>query len=134
MRYITINVIYRFLVFFFFKYNSSRNPNYRTLISYESRAWDFIHFSNVPHVVAATRRSIPPPPDISRTRFPELDTRHRRRNPPPLETGRRWRRRPGTRMPRSACERFSRFLAEDVGQRARRGCSCASKNLYIIIW
>lgn len=54
------------------------------------------------------RRSLPPPPpplDISRTRFPELDTRHRRRNPPPLETGRR---RPGTRMPRSACERFSR--------------------------
>jgi len=109
MRCITIIIIYRFLIFFF-----------KNIIVVETRTIEhWYHTSPGPGILYIFRtsptsssprvRSLPPPPplDISRTRFPELDTRHRRRNPPPLETGRR-RRRPGTRMPRSACERFSR--------------------------
>jgi len=82
--------IYRF--YRFFLNNSSRNPNYRTLISYESRAWDFIHFSNVPP--RRRRRHAYSTSTAAAGYFPNTFSRighatHRRRRnppPPPLET------------------------------------------------
>lgn len=139
IRYYNICDVLLLLFYRLFLNNSSRNPNYRTLISYECRAWDFIHFSNVPHVVAATRRSLPPPPslDISRARFPnwtrDTDDVIRRR--------RRWKRGDGGRVYSNAKVGMwavftlpLNFLAEDVGQRARRGCSCASEKIYSLYY
>lgn len=136
MRYIIIG-IYQFYRFFFLN-NSSRNPNYRTLISYESRAWDFIHFSNVPP--RRHRRAYVSTSTAAVGYFPNTFSRighatHRRRRNP--RRRHHWKRGDGSRVGILECQgrRVSDFHVaaefsrrEDVGQRARGGCcSYASK-------